>query len=489
MLGHKFASFSGTPRGSVYGFKVAQFFKNCTRPVWNCHIKESFTKELPHYHLQTQHHIAARLHHIVANEPSSIFVQFDFMAYYDQFALSESVSAYFCFLGSDGATHALTRMPMGFTLACAIAQATTWQLLNFERRSTVFTCIDNVAFVGSPDAVHHDVRLFLERCHTVHATLNELTRLQIEDFLASSHTQQLASVTSWHKDAFTFLGVAYLWSAKTKSLSKKTLDKLLATRQCLAMMNGTILPRQLAAIVGLLRYANYVLRLDALERYYTLDWIRNVSKTLQTDVALWDSVEITLPPAHRQALLAWFDVVTQPCAVPIHDPLPADVPPAVLLVDASASGWGAILYDGVASYRTASGLWPAAIPSSVSSEPAATVAAAKHFFADGAPPLVFIGSDHQPLVHASYASAPRAPPYNNSLLSLKWTYPTTRFVHGHVPGHLNPSDSLSRDGSSDSITLQHVQTATGMGWDYALTAINKPKPCPKCSLPPLPWQC
>ena len=105
---------------------------------------------------------------------------------------------------------------------CAIAQATTWQLLNFERRSTAFTCIDNVAFVGSPDAVHHDVRLFLERCRAVRATLNELTPLQIEDFLASSHTEQLASVTSWHKDAFTFLGVAYLRSAKTKSLSKKT---------------------------------------------------------------------------------------------------------------------------------------------------------------------------------------------------------------------------------------------------------------------------
>ena len=35
MLNSKFGTFNGRPRGSVFGFKTAQFSKGCSRPVWN----------------------------------------------------------------------------------------------------------------------------------------------------------------------------------------------------------------------------------------------------------------------------------------------------------------------------------------------------------------------------------------------------------------------------------------------------------------------
>jgi hypothetical protein len=488
MLNYKFCRFAGIPRGSVYGFKVAQFFKKCTRPVWNCYIKSFFTDQLPHYHLQSQNGIAHNLFHVASRSAPTYFIQFDFKAYYDQFALAMAVAAFFCFLGRDGHTYALSRMPMGFTLACAIAQAATWQLLNFERRSSVFTCIDNVAFAGSADEVVHDVTLFLQRCATVSATLNELDSDQLSSFLSSSSDVQREMILSWHKDSFTFLGIAYVWSDKSKSLSEKSTEKLVATRQCLQSMTDFILPRQLAAIVGLLRYASYVLSFHSYQFYFTLDWVRNVSALLQSDVSLWDSVSVRLPAPHRQALLDWFDIVLAPTSVPIYDPAPTS-PPTTLIVDASGDGWGAILYDGLSSSRFTSGRWPSEIPSSVVSEPAAVAEGAVHFFPDGAPPVVLVLSDHLPLVHASTSIAPRAPPYNALMHFLSVRFPSTRFIFGHIPGNLNPSDSLSRDGSSDAITLDVIRMVTGMGWVFALSAINSLKPCVSCSALSLPWQC
>ena len=488
MLNYKFHLFTGTPRGAVYGFKVAQAFKRTNRPVWNCYIKEHFARQLPHYHLPTQSDIASKLYTIASSSGETIFVQFDFMAYYDQFGLDALVSALFCFLGHDGLTYALSRLPMGFTLACAIAQATTWQLLNFERRSTVFTCIDNVAFAGTVDQVVHDVTMFLSRCQTVSATLNELSAESISSFLSATEATQRDLVRSWHKNSFTFLGVAYDWKRKTRALSEKTIEKLSATRDCLTSMKDTIQPRQLAAVVGLLRYANHILRLDSYRYYYTLDWIRKVSSLLQSDLQLWDSADIRLPAPHRLALLSWFDSVLTPRSIPIDDPLPS-TPPCTLIVDACASGWGAILHlQGETSFRAISGRWESEIASSVTSEPAAVAEGAVHFFPHEAPPLVFIASDHSPLVFASYSSAPRAPPYNALLYYLSMRYPKTRFVLGHIPGHLNVTDSLSREGIADSVSLDQVRDVTGMGWDFALSSL-KPKPCLSCSPSSLPWQC
>jgi len=487
MLNHKFHVHRGDVIGSVFGFKVAQFFKGCTRPVWNCYIKSFFTGALPHYHLQTPQQIAAALYLLASSSEDTIVVQFDFSAYYDQFALRNKVPAAYCFLGRNGETFALSRMPMGFTLACAIAQATTWQLLNFEKQSHVITCIDNVAFAGTPAQVHHDATTFLRRCVAVGATLNELSQPEIADLLALPPEEQLAAVRAMHKDTFSFLGIEYTWSSRSKTLAPKTREKLVATESCLASIGGTIYPRQLATVVGILRYASFTLRLDSLERYETLDWLRGVAAYLQSDASLWDTCAIRLPSVHRTALLSWLQEVLAPRSLPIHNPLPATAP-LTLIVDASGSGWGGILYDG-ASFSTFFGKWESEIASSVTTEPKAVEVFASIVLSTENPPIdVLVVTDHLPLVHAAASTAPRGSTYNALLLLLNRRFPSTRFIFAHIPGDVNPADSLSRTGSAPGLDLDSVRNAAGMGWEFALSFIHLPKQCALCDRE-VPWQC
>eukprot|EP00758_Cryptobia_borreli_P011674 Tbor_TRINITY_DN5681_c1_g1::TRINITY_DN5681_c1_g1_i2::g.8626::m.8626 len=103
-----------------------------------------------------------------------LFVQFDLRSMYDQLQLAAEVRPYFAFRGRNGETLALSRLPMGLSVACAVAQATTWQLLNFARKSAAIAYIDNIAFCGSKAEVIEDVKCFLLRCRKVNATLNEI---------------------------------------------------------------------------------------------------------------------------------------------------------------------------------------------------------------------------------------------------------------------------------------------------------------------------
>ena len=486
MLNSKFVTFTERPRGSVFGFKAAQFAKGCSRPVWNCYIKEHFEHLLPHYHMQPQSLISAKLAHLAG--PTTIFVQFDFASYYDQFKLARAIIAFFCFLGRNGETFALNRLPMGFTLACAIAQATTWQLLNFECRSKVFTCIDNVAFAGTPEDVAHDVKLFLSRCLACNATLNDWTTNSLSSLCALSDEALVAAVTALHQPQFSFLNVAYNWPLAQKSLPESAMDKLVALRWCINGLHDHILPRQLAAVLGFLRYAANIFAAKPLQFFDMLAWSRRVGAVLQSDVALWDSVALVLPAAHKSALLAWIDLVAAAQPVPIFCPLPQQRPPTIIF-DASAQGWGAVRIDEN-GMKPFAGRWPAPIHSSVQAEPLAALRACTSALDPRAPPpIVFLMTDHEPLVSSSYSSAPRAFTYNSLLLNLRTSFPSTRFVLGFLPGHLNLTDSLSRGGSLlDPIDPKIASDIAGTGWLDALNHHSPKISCLSCVASALPWQ-
>ena len=485
MQDHKFVLHYGDILGSVYGFKVAQFFKGNFRPVWSCYIRDFFKKQLPHYHLQTARNMARRLF-ALSRMPGTIFIQFDFKAYYDQFPLSKCVQGYFCFRGRDDRTYALTRLPMGFNLACAIAQSTTWQLLNFEKKSSVFTCIDNVAFAGTVEDVVHDVRQFLARVDKVGATLNEWTPDFVEKFLSKPAEIQRKAVLSLHQDDFTFLGVRYHWANSTKCLSDKTRGKLQAIHHCVSRLPSYVTPRQIASIFGVLRYTSAVLDKPALHRYDALAWARRIAQFLQSDLSRWDSTLIRFPIGHRIGLLEWIDEALNSTPVPLYSPLPGAIPPTIIS-DASGEGWGALLVDAN-KLIPVSGKWRLHIGSSVQAEPRGVVEAACALFPNGAPPVVSVMIDHLPLVYAANSLAPRAYTYNSALLSLQERFPSTRFVFSFLPGRLNLADGLSR-GIDAPLEYEKARDVAGTGW---LSALNNPyqqPACTVCLLVDSEWQC
>eukprot|EP00758_Cryptobia_borreli_P011560 Tbor_TRINITY_DN5672_c1_g4::TRINITY_DN5672_c1_g4_i1::g.9473::m.9473 len=75
------------PRCSVYGFKVGEYFKSRSRPVWACHINDRI-KQVPHYHLQTQSDVWRTIGKAHSLE-DPIFIQFFLKSMYDQHRTSQ----------------------------------------------------------------------------------------------------------------------------------------------------------------------------------------------------------------------------------------------------------------------------------------------------------------------------------------------------------------------------------------------------------------
>ena len=267
--------------------------------------------------------------------------------------------------------------------------------------------------------------LFLERCLKVNATLNDVTASMIREFLSANEEEQLRQVRSWHANQFTFLGVKYDWVSRQRSISDKTLDKLQAARRCLVSISGEIAPRQLATLIGLLRYAAVISEAPAFDKFSLMAWTRRVGAYLQEDLKRWDERPMTFPDEYREELLSWFDVVLESSPVPIAVMLPSEVP-TTIISDASGIGWGAVALYGN-SHKTAQGRWPHEIQSSVAAEPKGVLQAVRQLVSTDEK-IVLILTDHKPLVYASQSLAPRSFHYNNLLLHLRTEFPSTKFL-------------------------------------------------------------
>eukprot|EP00744_Colponema_vietnamica_P003982 GILI01006019.1.p1 GENE.GILI01006019.1~~GILI01006019.1.p1 ORF type:complete len:374 (-),score=7.55 GILI01006019.1:427-1548(-) len=372
---------------------------------------------------------------------------------------------------------------MGFSLACAIAQSTTWQLLNFDRRSEVFTCIDNVAFAGSVRDVTEDVTNFLRRCSLVGATLNEVSQQQILEFLDQPDDRKLRQVKNWHQDEFTFLGVKYNWVARTRAISNKTMDKF-AAKRCLDTLGVSIAPRQLATLIGILRYASMVSDVTVFDKFDLMAWSRRVGAYLQEDLRRWDLEPLVFPADCKSLMLEWFANVLRNTPVAIAQFLPRTVP-TTLITDASGNGWGAVRVNAD-SYETAQGVWRSEIRSSVRAEPEGVLQAAYKLIQDE-DRLVLVLTDHKPLVYASQSIAPRSFYYNELLRKLKLRFPNTRFIFQFLPGVDNVADAMSRN-QEEQLDIVKARRFAGMGWSTALSYIVNGPLCLKCLSPTLPWQ-
>lgn len=368
-------------------------------------------------------------------------VQFDLAAWFDQFGLAPELRPYFCFL-LQGKEVALHRLPMGLRHAVYVAQSALWQLLNFPRRATVDTTIDNVRFTGSKSDVVADAVAFLRRCAVVGATLNVVGCPDV-----NATPEELRKLVEGQLEPLVgdFLGTTYLYDSSEKKNQEKTVRKLSFLRDAVAVA-GPLSRRQVATVFGVLFYAASVVRAPLAPYYDALRYLRKVSATGGDE---WDQLASDMSPRARDQLLAWLEFLITNKPVPI---LEEEVEPRfVVITDASGEGWGAISVDTTTgSIMEFSFPWTGLdVPraeSSVWAEPEAIYLAVCRISSPGDAVLVL--TDHQPAEFADEAGYAKSWSLNQLALRMQ-RLQNVRVTIRHIPGKGNPADGLSRTiGSS-----------------------------------------
>ena len=257
---------------------------------------------------------------------------------FSQLGTSEEVQRFHCFRDSHGVWRAFTVMVMGArpsaetmeTITDVLATAgQTPKVLREVRRKTH---IDNVRFLHpNPFLVNDAMRQFLENCEYVGATVNH-------DALIAPHSFG------------TSFGVVHDYHAGLAALSEKHLRKAAEAKKDLHSPNLSV--RRVCEILGLLFYTSTVLRVNLAKYYFPLKWYRRVAHDfergsrggrpfgLDTLVRPWASIVTSFD--------GWFNTILTNTPV-THE---LGEPTVTLFCDASKTGCGGILIDGVMpSYR------------------------------------------------------------------------------------------------------------------------------------------
>jgi hypothetical protein len=102
---------------------------------------------------------------------NSCAAQFDFAAYFDQFALARSIRKHFGITRRNGDDLQFCVLAMGFRSSCQVAQATTKTIMSVPENVASASCVDNVLFLGTRDAVFSASKEFIVRSALVGAQL------------------------------------------------------------------------------------------------------------------------------------------------------------------------------------------------------------------------------------------------------------------------------------------------------------------------------
>lgn len=358
-----------------------------------------------------------------ASQEGNWSIQYDFKSWFDQIPLTEGVSEYFYL--NEG--YALGQLVMGFRAANEVAQAITTALASFTLpNGTVATIyIDNVRFTGKSKAdVEAAGKEFVARCRKVGAILGDYDPVAMQED--------------------DFLGERYDHVNKTRSLTKKTSDKVAFVKENILQLS-TFDYRRLAAFFGVLFYASEVAQAPLCKYYKALQYFRKAMSQVQGN---WDQPHgIPIDNHTTYELIQWCNFLLENKPVPI---CPKEHPDRIRIhLDASNYGWGATSeYNGTSKQFAAR--WSPQdwqqhnLHSSVTSEPLGTLRAVQAIITR-ATPCVEIHTDHQPLVFAGNKEYGKAFTYNELIRTLKEQYPNTKFIYHHIKGKDNViADALSR---------------------------------------------
>jgi hypothetical protein len=361
----------GPIRSFAVGWLLAQLSKKRFRPIFEPRINASLDLDTM---LRVQH--PSRKERRAQAHGQRFQVEFDFMAYYDQFVLDEAVRPYFVVRVKDAdghdALYALTRLPMGARFAVGVAQYVTW-LATAPIASYASTCIDNVR-ITAVDATEfvRAVRTFLARVGALGITINDADQwrdLSDAEIMQRGHHDKAGP--------FLFLGEEY--AGDTVRNSEKSVTRLRDAFDACQKRDGLVTRRWFAAIAGLIVFMAHTVDIGlwrhfALLRAYSR--LVSPSATVHGDVRWDEPFRLSVQVRWDLGVAVGRLLANQP--VPLRPLLPpgssSDDYDVVIIVDASISGWGAyVRVDG--KYFLLSSGWRVAQSFSAHAEPSAALEA------------------------------------------------------------------------------------------------------------------
>ena len=297
-------------------FSVIEEEKGRRRPIiWPAGFLERSTYR-SRFTLRSVPEYAALVHH------GTHAVAFDLASSFAQVPLSPNTNIVLS--GLDGTRWRVERLPYGIDFAPEVMQLICCQLADWAsaacgHRPTTAVHIDNVAAVGNLAAVTAWAAAFVGICAEYGVTLNT----------------EAGNVPA---SVFSFAGITFDLVEKTVRVRRRLLfpvpDDL-----------PTMTLEDFERVMGRAIFAAAVLRRSFLPIYFVLKWWRRRLSQLAQGRIPW-ATHCALPPGLRRALVDWLEPLR--ANAPVVVPPPQQKPNSddlVLAVDATLTGWGAVLLE------------------------------------------------------------------------------------------------------------------------------------------------
>ena len=366
---------------------------------------------------------------------------------FNQFPIGKEARNQFCVFW-EGKWYRLLRLAMGQRQACKIAH-TALQIIMLPLDCFHQEYIDNAHGADNDRiALIADLVLLAKRAETARMTFNE----------------DLSRPEDLVKPVVEYLGLVLDHENKTCCITKKTILKL---RVSWAACNSWTV-RQFCSHMSLLLYCWFATG-QHLGRFQLVlkRWARVQSEVQRGKIHYetpmkdcWDHI----PQDLWSVLKDWTELAIRNLPIPVNN---KELPPQFMLVtDASAVGWAAILISMKSGlYTVIHGDWPRDLLEFVKrssiSEPLALLAGMRGFFVPGVAVNVLHVSDNQGTVgqvNKTFSTAPS----QHVMEIISNDFPKVQLRSEYYPGSEIPADEPSRGKSVDRSKLERVATTFGL---------------------------
>jgi hypothetical protein len=242
---------------------------------------------------------------------------------------------------------AVTREPMGSRFAPGSGQIVTWVIVwpLVQKGIEVITMLDNVTIAANdPQQFAWAIRFFLKRCARAGITVKDVDQWNLSD------AEIIEKGWKEFEGQFVFLGEHYVQHSVRNT--DKCVARLQRAHQRMERMHGDdtrneFTRRNFGALIGLINFMAHTLGIG-LERFFSMRRAHSKIASEATSDERWDE-PVTLVQTVRADLAAIVGLLTKNQPVHLRQIRPPEKENSyygcVVIVDASATGWGGIMSE------------------------------------------------------------------------------------------------------------------------------------------------